>query len=293
MHANPYQSAKFREKKKKYKRLKQIAVLISFLIVITGLIYFLNSDFLKIKTVSVNDLKFSDKTQIENIISGQINGKYFGLISKSNIFLFPRNNIIRTIKNTYSSVSAIDVDLKGLHSIEFQIEEFEPSARWCDLNVESAENPKHVNDSKISAIPFVFENTQNANCYLMTSEGMVFTDTEINNPHDFVTTFGFISGDPLRQIYGNSKFFRDLIDFVKLLRRLNIVVDEVWTTNGEVYAIVTNDNVKIYIDSEDDIVSVFNNLQTVIERDAINEAQFSNVDYFDLRFGNRVYYKLK
>lgn len=293
MQANPYQSAKFREKKKKYKRLKTIVYSFVFILIVGGLIYFLNSDILKIKSVSVNELAFSDKTQIENIIKEEISGKYIGLISKSNIIIFPRSKISKLIKNTYPSISAIDIDVKGLHEVEFQIEEFEPSARWCDYEVSAAPNPRHVNDSKISAIPKVVEQYQVSNCYLMTAEGMIFTKTDINNPHDFVTTFGFISGDPLRQVYDNSKTFRDLIDFVKLLRRLNIVADEIWTINGEVYAIVTEENVKIYIDSEDDIVSVFNNLQTVIERDAINEAQFSNVDYFDLRFGNRVFYTLK
>lgn len=271
-----------------------IASILVAVIAFVSVVYFSNSETLRIQKIIVNDLKFSDRVEIENLVKKQIEGRHFGLFAKSNIFIFPRSKIIREIKKEYSSISAIDIDTKGLHTIELQIEEFEPSARWCDVPVTPANAPNHVNDSKtVSAIPQVVNQYSGANCYFTNSDGMIFAKTDFENSHDFITTFGFIVSDPFRQNYDDAKTFRDLIDFVKLLRRLEIIADEVWTTDGEVYAIVTKDKVKIYIDSEDDIVSVFNNLQTVINRDAINQAQFSNIDYIDLRFGNRVFYKLR
>ena len=288
---NPYQSPRLREKKRKQRKIQIILGSIIFIILFVGFVYLSNSDSLRIQRIIVNDLNFSDRNEIENIIKEQIEGRYFGLFLKSNIFIFPRAKIERKIKTTYSSISYINIDAKGLHTISLEIEEFQPSAKWCDVPVTPALNPNHVNDENISAIPQTL-NSYSGQCYLMTSDGMIFAKDN-NLEGDFIKTFGFITSDPLRQKYSDSKTFRDLIDFVKLLRRLNIEANEVWTTDGEVYAVVTKEKVKIYIDGEDDIVSVFNNLQTVIERDAINKAQFANIDYIDLRFGNRVFYKLK
>lgn len=265
--------------------------IVAFILLFSGLIYLSNASYFKVNDVSINDLKFSNKSDIEKLVKENISGRHLGIFSRSNIFLIPRLKIERDIKNNHASISAIDISISGLNKIELEIEEFVPSAKWCDIDVDSAPNPNHVNSGDISSIPKVL-NDYYSDCYLMTSDGVIFSK-DFNLDGDFIKTFGYINSDPIRQNFSNPKTFRDLIDFVKLLRRLNIEANEIWTTNGEVYAIVTKDKVKLYIDSEDDIVSVFNNLQTVIERDAINQAQFNNIDYIDLRFGNRVFYKLK
>ena len=122
---------------------------------------------------------------------------------------------------------------------------------------------------------------------------MVFAKAEYDKNSDVIKAFGFIKSDPLKQNFSNEKTFKNLVEFVKLLRRLNITADEIWTNDGEVYAIVTKEKVKLYVDGGGDILEIFDNLETVIKRDAINQAQFANIDYIDLRFGNRVFYKLK
>lgn len=288
---NPYQSPRLRDKKRKQKKIKLILYSVLFVIFILFFIYISNSDFFKVRKIIVSDLKFSNRSEIENLVKTNMEGSYLGVFSKSNIFLINRQKIKREIKSKYSSISSIDIDNKGLNTINIELEEFSPSAKWCDVPVTQTVNPSHVNDQSISVIPQILNN-YSANCYLMNSDGVIFSE-DLNLEGDFIKTFGYILSDPIRQNFSTPKTFKDLIDFVKLLRRLNIEANEIWTTNGEVYVIVTKEKVKIYIDNQDDIVSVFNNLQTVIERDAINQAQFNNIDYIDLRFGNRVFYKLK
>ncbi|MFA7193927.1 MAG: hypothetical protein WC087_03355 [Candidatus Paceibacterota bacterium] len=303
MQENPYQSSRMRDKRRKEKKIKLILAIFIFAVLILGLIYITNASFLRIQQIVVNETEHANRVEVEDLIKTQLEGRYLGLFAKSNALIFSRSKISRAIKNNYSSIEKVDVDLKGLSTIDVELTEYISTALWCDVPVtpsnvslyegsESADS-EEAQSIKSSAIPQVLNSFNNANCYFVNEDGVVFAKTEYDKSSEVIKTFGFIEVDPLKQSYANKKTFHNLIEFVKLLRRLNITADEIWTNDGEVYAIVTKERVKIYIDGEGDILEIFDNLETVIKRDAINQAQFANIDYIDLRFGNRVFYKLK
>jgi cell division septal protein FtsQ len=299
MQTNPYQSAKLRDKKRKQKRLKNILIISVAVFIFSLVVYLLNASFLSIQQIIVDDVEYSNRNDIELAIKEKIEGRYLGMFSRSNALIFSRTKIARDIKSKFPSIKEVDVDLKGFTTINVQLEEYASTALWCDVPVTPASTLTHdVNEDgedveKISVIPQVVSSFSSSNCFFVNDEGVIFSPAKFDSNNDVLKTFGKITSDPVRQSYADKKTFQELIEFSKLLRRLNIVADEIWTTNGEVYAFVTKEKVKIYIDSQTDIGKLFDNLETVIKRDAINKAQFSNIDYIDLRFGNRVFYKLK
>lgn len=303
MQENPYQSSRMREKKKREKKIKLILAIFIFAVLFIGLIYITNASFLRIQQIVVNETEHADRVQIENLVKTQLEGRYLGIFSKSNALIFSRSKISRAIKNDYSSIYKVDVDLKGLSTIDIELTEHVAAALWCDVPVtpsnvvlyqgSESSDTEQTETAKSAAIPQVLNSFNNANCYFVNKNGMVFAKSEYDKSSEVIKTFGFITADPLKQNYANEKTFKNLVEFVKLLRRLNITADEIWTNDGEVYAVVTKERVKIYVDGNGDILEIFDNLETVIKRDAINQAQFANIDYIDLRFGNRVFYKLK
>ena len=277
-----------------------LIIIVSVSIFIFSLVvYLLNANFLSIQQIIVDEVEYSNRNDIELAIKEKLDGKYLGIFSRSNALIFSRTQISREIKTKFPSIKEVDVDLKGLTTISVELEEYISTALWCDIPVTPANTLTHDVDEngseieKVSVIPQVVNSITNSNCFFVNDEGVIFSPTKFDSNNDVIKTFGKITSDPIRQAYADKKTFNELIEFSKLLRRLNIVADQIWTTNGEVYAFVTKERVKIYIDSESDIVSMFDNLDTVMKRDAINQAQFSNIDYIDLRFGNRVFYKLK
>lgn len=295
MQTNPYQSAKLRDKKRKQKRLKNILIISAGIFIFSLVVYLLNASFLSIQQIIIDEVEYSNRNDIELAIKEKIEGRYLGMFSRSNALIFSRTKIAREIKSKFPSIKSVDVDLKGLTTINVQLEEYVSTALWCDVPVTPASTLIHdeSEEEKVSVIPQTLSSVGSPNCFFVNDEGIIFAPTDFDSNTEIIKTFGKILSDPLRQSYTDKKTFQDLIEFSKLLRRLNIVADQIWTTNGEVYAFVTKERVKIYIDSESDVVSMFDNLDTVMKRDAINKAQFSNIDYIDLRFGNRVFYKLK
>jgi hypothetical protein len=265
-------------------------------VIVLFFIYITNADFLRLQKIVVNDTLYAERNEIENIVKTELEGRYFGLFAKSNSLIFSRGRISRAIKTKFASVEKVNINLKGLTQIEVEIKEYVGSSIWCDTPVTPANTLVHddeAGEDKFSAIPQIVSNLGDSKCFFMNEDGMIFAPTDYTNDSEIIKTFGFIKTDPLNQNYSTPKTFKNLVEFVKLLRRLNIVADQIWTTDGEVYAIVTKEKVEIYIDGSESVVSTFDNLETVMQRDAINQAQFSNIDYIDLRFGNRVFYKLK
>lgn len=295
MQVNPYQSSRLRDKKRRQKRIKNILIISAVIFILSLVIYLTNASFLQIQQINVDEVQYSNRQDIELKIKEQLEGRFMGIFSLSNAIVFSRARISREIKNNFPSIKKVDVDLKGFSTIRVELEEYVSFALWCDIPVTPAQTLIHDEEGneKTSVIPQVVNSFNNANCFYMNEDGIIFAPAKYDSNTDIIKTFGKIASDPLRQSYSDKKTFKNLIEFSKLLRRLNIISDEIWTTNGEVYAFVTKENVKIYIDSKTDVTNLFDNLDTVIKRDAINQAQFLNIDYIDLRFGNRVFYKLK
>lgn len=297
MQTNPFQSQKLRDKKKKQQKIKRFVLIFCFIAVIVFIVYITNASYFRVQRIVVNDLQYANRNDVELTIKEQIDSRYMGLFAKSNIFILPRTKIYREIRNNYPAVKKSDIDLSGLTEITVELEEYSANAIWCDVPVTPSKvtlsEEEEGKETSPNAIPQVVASVGGSNCYFVNDEGIVFSKTNYDQNPDIIKMFGNITVDPMKQSYTEKNIFIGLVEFTKLLRRLDIVADQVWTTNGEVYAFVTKDRVKIYVDGSADMLKVFDNLETVIERDAINKAQFGNIDYIDLRFGNRVFYKLK
>lgn len=293
--ASVYQSQKTRDKKRRKKNISVIVWVVVSVLTLGLLVYLSHHPAIQIEKVIVSDLQYTDRTDVEKIINQQLNGQYIGLFSRANTVIFPRNQIVRTVKQAYPAIKDISFEWRGSKSIAVRITEHAPVATWCDTPVTPAPALTHAESENIAgALPQIITNASGEQCFFVNEDGFIFAPVkQPEKAQGLVTLYGNLITDPLRKTYTNKKTFTHLLDFVRLARRLEIVITEIWTTTGEAYAFVAQPGTQLYVDSEDDVVEVFDNLKTVIERDAINKAQFANIKYIDLRFGNRVFYKLR
>lgn len=301
MNKRRYQSERLVEKKKKRRIIISSLFVLVFILIIWGMSYISSHKIFHIEEIQINELRFIDSVEVDTLVKEKLEGKYIWLFSRSNSVIFPRSEIEKSIKEKFPSAKRVDTDFRGFHVIKINIIEHDPVAKWCDFPVGTAPEIEHEGNPELeekksdseSAIPDVKKNTSNVNCYFLNENGLIFVEEPDLHAGVYVNFFGLIEDDPLGKNFSTKNKFKDLLELTKLIRRLDISTKEIWTKTGEVYAIVTESGAKLYIDNEDDEVSIFRNLETVINQDAINKAQFKNIDYIDLRFGNRVFYKLK
>jgi len=260
-----YQSSKLSQKKKKTFYIKLILTTLLIIGLLFGISAFSKYSKLQISNILVKGNRQISSDEIESLAREKIEGNYGRfLLSKSNIFLYPKFSIEKNLFNRFSSIEEIDIDFENLNSISIEVKEYEPIALWCgDI------------------------------CYLVNGKGKIFIEEPLINNNQFIKFYGGIEGDPLRQDYISEKVFNDLMHFSILLRRLDITATSITTDDSRNFTVKTKAGANILIESDDDVLLTFDNLQTVITQDAINKAQFGNIDYIDLRAGNKVFYKLK
>lgn len=294
MQAPPrFQSDKLREKKRRLRKFKCIVGAIVFVLLLAGVTYISHHPGLRVQQLIVSDLTYTDRAAIELLIKEELEGRYLGLFAKSNSLFVPRSSIKRKISEQFPAVQSVNIDWRGRQVIAVKVSEHSPVARWCDTPVTPAAVLTHESEKEVApALPQVPNDRSGSRCFVVNAQGVLFAPTT-DVSTGMVTFYGTITTDPIRQQYSSPAELQMLLDFARLVRRLEIVITEVWTTTGEAYAFVTESGTQLYVSADDDVVSVFTNLETVIARDAINKAQFANIAYIDLRFGNRVFYKLR
>ncbi|MEY2641015.1 MAG: hypothetical protein RL150_408 [Candidatus Parcubacteria bacterium] len=299
MQAGPrYQSDTLKQRKRKRRTWKGAAYVILFVLLLAGATYASHHPVFRVEQIVVNDLTFTDRAAVELAVKETLQGRYLGLFARANSLTLPRHSIEQRIMREHAAVASVDVDIDGLHTISLEVKEYAPVARWCNTTVTPAPALVHDDGELVTgSLPQPISSRNGDQCFLLNAEAIVFapvpTVTVAAVPADLITFFGRITRDPLRQQYTSRERFEDILAFARLVRRLDIVVTEAWTVNDEVYSLVTQPGAQLFVDTTSDLGETFTNLETVITRDAINRAQFANILYIDLRFGNRVFYKLR
>jgi cell division septal protein FtsQ len=263
-----YRSSTFAQKQRRRKIFKRIIWSIFVFAVISGLSYWSGHHSITINSITISENEFLNNEKIIENIEKQISGRYLFLFSKKNSLLIPRSEVKNSIIKNNLSVSEVSLKVRDINNLFVDISEHEPVAKWCD---------------------------EANNCFLINAEGLIYTQEKVLNPKNVIKVSGVFenSNDILGKTYLNTETFKSILKTVENLNQLSIKPTLIDTEDQETIAIETMQGPYLLIDRNDNPADVLNNLQTVIETEEINEAQFKNLEYIDLRFGNKVYYKIK
>lgn len=260
-----YKSSNLIKRKKKILHLKIIGLFISVILSVIGLAYLSNSNFVKISEVSINDTTFFDKKEIEKIVRDELKGKYLMIFAKDNVLLFPKNKIETRIKNFNRAIKTGSIKISNLRKISVQVEEYKPTAVWCD----------------------------ETNCYYINEKSLIFDKALANYDKNLVQFYDLIHDDPIGKNYSNPETFQKIIILINLVAKVPMKITSINTEDGLTFNLHTDMGTRLLYEINDSPEEVASNLNTVLEKDAINKAQLNNIDYIDLRFGNKVYYKIR
>ncbi|HMP67464.1 MAG TPA: hypothetical protein PKA60_01830 [Candidatus Paceibacterota bacterium] len=254
--------------KKKRRKFFFRIIIIVLLVVGTfyGLFYLSNYEPIQISEIEITGQKNVESPEILFIFEKNVANKYLKLFSKRNIFLLPKNSIINEIEEILTVDSAY-IKIDSISKIKIEIIEHEPWAIWCSV-------PEK--------------------CYLVNRNGLAFVTAPIIIVEDLVK----ISSDQDASLILGKKFtekdlFNRFVLIQNLLSKINISISKITTADNQTFVLQTKDGPQLFIDDKSDPIEVVNNLKTTIEQESIHEIQFKNLEYVDLRFSGKAYYKIK
>lgn len=251
-------------KKKRRRRIaKLILFIIFFLVIIYGISFWSYYPKFQVIELEVEGVEFSDEQMIRDIFEKNISGRKMLVLSQRNFLFIPKSEIINELKDNMVIEDA-EIVTRGFDRVVIKIKEFAPVAVWCKED-----------------------------CYFINQKGEAFVKAPLLYEDYLVVLKRETEGDLFGQQYSDEKVFQNIFKFIDLMKNLNVEITSVSTGDEETYALLSNSYPELLIDKNDQPENIFSNLNTILEKDAINEAQLGNIEYIDLRFGNKVYYKIK
>ncbi len=271
-----------KERRKKARKRLGILLVILFFALVGGFVYAARYPKLQLEQISVTGNQVIDTDDITAVVDTYLTGHYAYVIPHRNAFMYPKQKIITALLAKFPRLETVSVYRANLTTLLVTVTEIRGSALWCGEDT--------------TAI------AQDVPCYFTDGQGKI-----VSAAPDY-------SGDVYPRFYGGSidpantnplgETFIDGASFQKLLDFQSQIVALGFHARG----------ITIGADDEDDIVldlgagkmapvrflkdadydTLAANLAAALkdsELAASLKTDRGNLQYFDLRFGNKVYYK--
>jgi cell division septal protein FtsQ len=243
----------------------------------------------KIKAFAITDITVSGNSVVETdaikqIAQSDLSGNYLHLFSRSDFLIYPRRRITRDIMDSSLRVSSVHVSLVGRHTIAIVVTEREPKFIWCGIEMPT--------------------DTAAQQCYFLDESGFAFAQAPYFSGDiyfKFYGPFGDAQGTPL------GAQFLDPATVTSVYEASQSFHDFGWKP----YALAAKDNgdyelsiesqgkdpsayPKILFRNGNDFAKIKDNLVAAIAVEPFAtkiKKDFTNLEYIDLRYDNKVYYK--
>lgn len=288
-------SPRIKEIQKKRRKIffRKVGFFILVLFFLSGAFTYISSlSKLNIHDIEVVGNKITDTEDIKNVVSEKLAGKYLFLFKRSNIFFYPKEEIKLALGENFKRLININLSIKDENVLEVSTEERKGEYVWCGENLPTPE---------ISAIE---------QCYFMDEGGYIFDEAPYFSGDVYFkfyglthrsTTEGLVSpNENPAGSYFIQGDFNQLVILKDMLSGINLhpVALE---KSGEDYKVYLASksaarNPHILVKTNADFQKAAENLQASLETEPLKsdfKNKYASLEYLDLRFGNKVYYKFK
>jgi len=289
MKRNILNSPRLLELKKKRRKIflnKVLIFTLIFLVIFIGLAYLSRVSALNISSVEIINNKVIDTENIKNSVDIELSGFYLWFFPKKNILLYSKNSIKEKLMNEFPRIKDVNISLQEEKKLEVSITERTALYTWCG-----------------ETLPEIETGSTTSECYFLDDSGYIFAEAPYFSGEVYFKFFGSINQK--NESFVGSSFYPDT--FQKIISFKNTLED---IKLKPVALLMAEDgNIKMFLSSEtsvmgpvilfqtdSDFKKIVENLETALDTDPLKtnfKDKYSLLEYIDLRFGNRVYYKFK
>jgi cell division septal protein FtsQ len=267
------------KRKRRVRLIRFIVAFVLLVIVLSGLAFLSRRSFMTITQVELSGGVLITQDEMQKNVLEILQGSYGWLFPKRNAFVYPHTALVHQLKDRFKRIDTVEVSLKNLRTLSVVITERKPLALWCGENSGSA-----------------------VACYFMDDNGTVFAESPLFSGDAYFKYYGPLafSTDTIvgSQYLASSTDFSKLNTFVEHIRALDLrpeylgFANVATTTQGE-YVLALSSGGNIYFDWREPLDRTLENLKALLRTPALQAVPREKIEYIDLRFGNKVYYKLK
>ena len=228
-----------------------------------------------ITTLTVEGSKELPSGLVKTYLESKLFDGFHSFLSRRNMFLYPRAELEKDVMKYFPRVQSAKISRKAFfgQEVTVTIEEREAFAKWC-LPAQAG---------------------QDNDCYLLDASGFIFA-SDVNPSAPVATPYVFTGamGDPGSPI--GERFltdtFSEVAALLKQLEETHFSPLKISVDSARDFSISLAQGFDLRASFGEALEDTVRNLELVLSSETLRGKE-NDLEYVDLRFGNRVYYKLK
>lgn len=264
--------------KRRVARAKQTFFFAVFLAGIFAFFIFLfREPSLRVSAIEVAGAEAVSEEAIRGAVRESLAGSYFGLVPKESIIFYPERAIERELERRFLRLSRVEVSTRNLRTIRIGVAERRPAHLWCGSVREVV----------------------TTECFFLDETGYAFDRSATFSGSALTRLYGELEGageTALGKRFLPEAEFAELNLFVKAVEALGLSPVSLVKKGGGDYDLHLKDGGKLVFALKDGAEKAASNLESALGVDPLKNdmaAKRDRLEYIDLRFGNKVFFKFR
>lgn len=235
---------------------------------------------INIESIKVEGNKVAETKTLENAAWDVVSGKYLWLFPKTNVLFYPKSKIEKHLKEEFKILKSLSISIEKDRSLKIALTERAPEYVWCGEDLTDVESKE---------------------CYFLDETGYVFSKALYFSGDLYFRFFGELEG---KEVLGSRYLpeeFGVMTALVKNLKQMGLKPFALLNRGKklELYLSSTHlppNSPKIILDRGFDLEKVVTNLESILATEPLQsnfKTKYATLEYIDLSFGNKVYYRFK
>lgn len=245
-----------------------------FLLILSLLIYLSRISRFHLNKIIIEGNSVTLESEIKETILRNTAGYYFKMFPRKNIFIYPKSRIKEDLMEEFKRIKSVELSIEDTEELHITIKEREPDTLWCGL--------KKVDKS---------------DCYFVDKDGYVYSKAPNFSGDVFFKVYGEVNGGgPIGGQFLQQSKYQSLLFFKSAIEEALLKPVAVFKSIDGDMEIYLDDDSRIIYNLEQDINRLATDLALILKNDSFLKEMAEKgtpLDYVDLRFGNKVYYKFK
>ncbi|KND47736.1 MAG: hypothetical protein AB201_02245 [Parcubacteria bacterium C7867-006] len=275
-----------RKRKKRIIKYSIISFLIIFIIGLSS--YISHRPEVRISKVVLKGGVLVTESDISDKSFSYMKDSYFWLFPKNSSFWYPKKQLSVYLKENFKRIDTISIGLDGLRTMVVTVEERKPFAIWCD---------KLPGQVEISTTTPVEKDSEYQKCFFIDQNSTIFSEAPYFSGDAYFKFYGLVStSTPIGNYYiSSSTKFQEIVHFISDIKAMSIRPLYLIAEDEGDFSLVVSGGGKIFFDTKKPLTEISKNLESLLKTPALSTSTNSDlpIEYIDLRYGNKLFYKLK
>ncbi len=269
------------QSKVRARRKRQRIIIASFVLTIAvlifgGLVWLAHASFLRSTTAEVSGATTLDPQTISNAVLSDLSGSYLYLFPKNNIFLYPKQQTEADLLTQLPTIAKVTIGAKNFTALGVTVTERARKALWCGSST-----------------------TDPSACFWLDQDGLAYAAASsvalgLEASSTYEHYYGSLTGDAPQHFVTPEQFhaLSALVDALSQSQTDNSITSIEVGDTGDVRITFAN-NFALLFSLTSAGADVYQRFNLALTSDVFTGHQLGDFQYLDLRFGDKLYYKLR